>query len=253
MRALIVDHQPLFIDGVATVLRQSKGADQIFRASSIDQALGIVGDHPAIDVAVMCVERPVCPVPRAIRDFVAEAPNIPILALVGIVDVRLLREVMRAGAQGIVSRGVTAQTLTVALDKIMSGGRYIPEDLPMDAPLENGHGALGNGATDADGGGSDISHLTPRQRDVLQLLALGQSNQEIAGELGIALATVKLHVNAILRSLKVRNRTEAAAMAIVSGLLNPAGRTSSPAQATPSLSDMGGGRPATHAGTPSVD
>ncbi len=247
MRALVVDHQPLFADGVASVLRHYHGPGELHNASSIEQALDVVSETPALDLAIICVERPVCGVPRAIRDFIAEAPNVPVLALVSMLDVRMLREVMRAGAQGIVARNISAGTFARAVEKILAGGRYIPEDLPVESALDNGHSTgSSNGSADSDGGSdSDISHLTPRQRDVLQLLALGQSNQEIAGELGIALATVKLHVNAILRSLKVRNRTEAAAMAIVSGLLTPAGAPSH----RPDLSDHG----RVHMPTPSVD
>ncbi len=225
MRALIVDHQPLFADGMACVLRHHHGPGELFSASTIDQALDVVGENPVLDLAIICVERPVCAVPRAIREFITEAPNVPVLALVSGLDVRMLREVMRAGAQGIISRSVAQSTFAMAVEKVLAGGRFIPDDLPVESSAENGHaGGSSDGSMDSDGGSStDISHLTPRQRDVLQLLALGQSNQEIAGELGIALATVKLHVNAILRSMKVRNRTEAAAMAIHSGLLSPSG------------------------------
>ncbi len=220
MRALIVDNQPLFADGVARIIRGSQGACEIIAAPSLDVAIRRLEIGSSPDISVISVERPVCRVPRAIADFIRDMRGTAVLALVSTLDMRVLREVMRAGAHGLIPRTASSDTFAKAIEKVLGGGRFIPEDLPLDAMASE------SGRTDFDGvsdrpGTVDFSHLTPRQREVLQLLAQGQSNQEIASELGIALATVKLHVNAILRGLRLRNRTEAAAMAIVAGITEP--------------------------------
>jgi DNA-binding NarL/FixJ family response regulator len=98
--------------------------------------------------------------------------------------------------------------MIAALRLVLSGGIYLP-------PLLNQGGSGGprlafgrsgrNGAADS---GSERK-LTPRQQEVLQCLARGQSNKEIAYQLGLSQGTVKIHIAAIFRAFKVRNRTQA--------------------------------------------
>jgi DNA-binding NarL/FixJ family response regulator len=86
-----------------------------------------------------------------------------------------------------------------ALQVVMAGGRYFPPELLAQPQVE-----------DRDLWRKARPSLTPRQAEVLTLMAAGKSNKEIARELGTSTGTVKVHVTAILKALKVRNRTEAA-------------------------------------------
>jgi len=113
--------------------------------------------------------------------------------------------------QGVVPKTTEAAVLVGAVRLVLSGGRYVPESI-----LSKEGSGFGEPNYSFDSAGLD--RLTRRQMDVLEELGRGASNQEIGTQLGIALATVKLHVNAILNTLGVRNRTEAAIIAYKAGL-----------------------------------
>lgn len=123
----------------------------------------------------------------------------------------IVRRYLDMGVQGVVPKTTEAAVLVGAVKLVLSGGRYVPESI-----LAKESAGFGEPHYSFDAAGLD--RLTRRQMDVLKELGRGSSNQEIGAQLGIALATVKLHVNAILNTLGVRNRTEAAIIAYKAGL-----------------------------------
>ncbi|MDE1173199.1 MAG: response regulator transcription factor [Parvibaculaceae bacterium] len=116
-----------------------------------------------------------------------------------------IREIMELGVGGFIPKSLPVNLVVSALRLIHMGGRYVPDSLLLSKP---------EGLAEENFSWGGHERLTPRQREVLIQLGKGQSNQEIAKALGISVATVKLHVNAILQTLGVRNRTEAAIMAL---------------------------------------
>ena len=126
----------------------------------------------------------------------------------------LAAEALAAGAGGFVHRDITGSSLRAALEAVARGLRVTDEP-----------GRLGLDPADRSGPPEDRSEdgptedLTPREMDVLQLLAEGLPNKEIAGRLGISEHTVKFHVNTILAKLDARTRTEAVTRAARQGLI----------------------------------
>jgi two-component system nitrate/nitrite response regulator NarL len=123
-----------------------------------------------------------------------------------------LVEALRSGAQGYLIKDMEPDDLVVALRDIVAGKTVVAPDLaPVLAKVVQGESVA---ARDP----SPFSDLTPRESEILGLLAEGQSNKAIARNLGISDGTVKLHVKAILRKLGVHSRVEAAVIAVEQGL-----------------------------------
>ncbi len=133
------------------------------------------------------------------------AHRYPVLALAS--HPARAREALASGARGVVSRRTSGSRLSRALDAILEGLVVIEEDLAEDA-LRPPQRPLGSHES-----------LTPRELEVLELLASGLSNKEIADRLGVSFHTVKFHVNAILGKLGASSRTEVVALAARAGLL----------------------------------
>jgi len=133
------------------------------------------------------------------------APRYPILALAS--EPERAREALASGARGVVSRRTSGARLSHALDAVLEGLLVIDEDLAEDL-LRPPQRPLGSHET-----------LTPRELEVLELLASGLSNKEIAERLGVSFHTVKFHVNGILGKLGASSRTEVVALAARAGLL----------------------------------
>ena len=136
----------------------------------------------------------------------------PIAMLTTSSDERDLVESLRSGAQGYLLKDMEPDQLVVALRDIVAGKTVVAPDLaPVLARVVQGESI-------APVQGSPFAKLTPRENEILVLLAEGQSNKVIARNLGISDGTVKLHVKSILRKLGVHSRVEAAVIAVEHGL-----------------------------------
>ena len=128
---------------------------------------------------------------------------------------------LAAGLHGFISKHQSDTEILTAINDILSGRIYVPCSL---AEAGDSEASVGQGDREAApflSTEADLSKLTKRQHEVLQLLARGMSNKEIARALKIAEATTKIHMAALLRALGARNRTEAAYMA--GNLINSTG------------------------------
>ncbi|MGB5398328.1 MAG: response regulator [Gammaproteobacteria bacterium] len=122
---------------------------------------------------------------------------------------------LRSGAQGYLLKDMEPDELVSALRDIEKGKSVVAQDL-TDALAR-----MVQGETTMDNNNGPFAELTPREREILCLLADGQSNKLIARNLGISDGTVKLHVKAILRKLGIHSRVEAAVIAVEQGLRKP--------------------------------
>jgi DNA-binding NarL/FixJ family response regulator len=106
---------------------------------------------------------------------------------------------------GYIPKSSTPEVMVSALQLVLSGGVYLPPNLLDSAPPPPQTGAAAGNGEDSD----LLQRLTPRQCDVLRLLAQGKSNKQIAEALGLAPGTIKIHISRILRAFEVQNRTQA--------------------------------------------
>ncbi|MBV9687045.1 MAG: response regulator transcription factor, partial [Alphaproteobacteria bacterium] len=133
----------------------------------------------------------------------ATAPHVPILVAAECDDPERALAILSAGARGFLPTSYSLKVLIGALERVRSGGTYVPLALSEASPAANSERPRH----------SPWSELTRRQCDVLALIAQGKANKLIADSLKMSESTVKAHVKQIIRRLNVANRTQAALLA----------------------------------------
>jgi DNA-binding NarL/FixJ family response regulator len=196
MRILIADDHPLVRDAMARLVRQVEPQSIVDEAGDFAGLMAAVERTPP-DLLLLDLNMPGMDALSGLRRLRQRFPELTTVVASGQDDPATIRAVLATGARGFVSKSDPPQTLVSAVRLVAGGGVYVSTRLL--AEFRNGMPA----------GGADASGLTPRQRDVLDLLLLGQPNKLIARGLGLAEGTVKIHIAAILHALHARNRTEA--------------------------------------------
>ena len=194
MKVLLVDDHILVRDGISLVLEQLEPGTVVLTASTCAQTQAMMDKHSDIDLVLLDIGLPDINGIDCLKKIRQKDSLLPVVMLSGINKIENIQLSLKAGARGFIPKSVSKEIMLNAIQQVMSGNIYLPND---------------NLITPDDLSTSDTS-LTPRQRQVLQLLAGGLSNKAIANELGMAEATVRIHVTSIFWALNVTNRTEAA-------------------------------------------
>jgi DNA-binding NarL/FixJ family response regulator len=206
VRVLVVANDPLARAGLAALLAQTDC--QVVGLVAGDTTLPVEFRHYQPDVALWDLGWDPTVHAEATIELVADLvqAGLPVVALLP--DSAHAIELWGAGASGLLDRNTDAESLTAALQAAVAGLRVLDRfvALSMMPARESAHDLM-------------VEELTPRETEVLQLLADGLTNKAIAQQLGISEHTVKFHVNAILGKLGVQSRTEAVVRATRLGLL----------------------------------
>ena len=193
----VVDDHPLFREGVTRSLSEISGLVVVGEGASSDDAAMIASDnHP--DIMLLDVSMPGGGL-SAISDVLARSPTTKVLMLTVSEEVDTLLGALQRGAMGYVLKGVGSRGLAEAIQTVLRGSRYISPTMSAKVMENSLHG-----------GNSDKTNLTPREREVMDLVAQGLSNKHIGLRLSLQEKTVKHHMTQILSKLGASNRTEAA-------------------------------------------
>lgn len=210
MRVLIIDDHALFRDGLKGLLEQ-RNIDVVGVAADGKEGIELAKEIQP-DIVLLDLRMPnmggldVLPILRK------DLPSTSVVMLTTSNDESDLIKALRTGAQGYLLKDMEPDELVSALRDIEKGKNVVAADL-TDALAR-----MVQGETTLEDDEGPFSELTPRETEILCLLAEGQSNKLIARNLGISDGTVKLHVKAILRKLSIHSRVEAAVMAVEYGL-----------------------------------
>jgi two-component system, NarL family, response regulator LiaR len=199
IRVLIVDDHAVVREGLRTFLELQEGLEVVGEAGDGEEALPLAEELKP-DVILMDLVMPKLDGVGAMRELRQRVPGARVIVLTSFLDDDRLMPAIRAGAAGYLLKNVQPQELARAIRLADAGETLI--DPAVAARLVEAV---------ADGGGAEPEHaLTPREQQVLDLIARGFSNKRIALELGVAEKTVKTHVSHVLAKLGVSDRTQAA-------------------------------------------
>jgi two-component system, NarL family, nitrate/nitrite response regulator NarL len=202
MKLLIIDDHSIMRAGLAALLGQPGSAIEVLQAGDAAAGVAEVEAHPDLDAVFLDLSMPGEDGMSALREIGSRRPDLPVILLSSSEDPADVRRALAAGALGYVPKSSGPETLMSALRLVLAGEVYVPPIMLREAAQSADRGGL---PTD----GAPGSALTDRQIEVLRLLCRGQSNKEIGRQLLVAERTVKAHVTAIFRSLRVVNRTQA--------------------------------------------
>ena len=208
IRVLIVDDHAVVREGLRTFLDLQDGIDVAGEAADGEQAL-VEAERLRPDVVLMDLVMPRMDGVAAMRALRERVPSARVVVLTSFLDDDKLLPALRAGAAGYLLKNAPPQELARAVRAAHAGGALL--DPVVAARL-----------VDALAGDEEpLDRLTPREREVLQLIGHGFPNKRIARELGISEKTVKTHVGHVLAKLGFTDRTQAAVAAVRAGLVDP--------------------------------
>lgn len=213
IRVVLADDNALFREGMATLLGRCEDIEVTGQAKDAAEAVRrTLLQRP--DVVLMDLSMPLGGGVEATRQILEDRPEQAICVLTVSEQDSDLFAAIRAGARGYLVKTVDLETLCRSLHILAEGGSVVSPHLA--ARLMEEFARLTQGVRE---GPSEAEKLTVREREVLELVARGASNKEIAAQLVIAENTVKVHLRNILDKLHLRNRQQAAAFAVQEGLV----------------------------------
>ena len=211
---LLVDDQRLMREGLRTLLELENDFEIAGEAGDGQSALEAYADFKP-DVVLMDIRMPIMDGVEATRRLRARWPEARIIILTTFDDDASVFEGLRAGAQGYLLKDLSGQELASAVRTVAGGGALIEPSVASKVVAEFARLAPASRPAEA----ALPEPLSEREREILQLIAQGMSNGEIANKLSLAEGTVKNYVTSVLQKLDVRDRTQAALRAHQLGLI----------------------------------
>ena len=198
MKILLADDHALFREGMRHVLRQLTDGVEIIEASDCAQALDAADAHEDIALVLLDLNMPGRNGFAALETLSREHLTLPIVVLSGSENRADMQRALEGGAMGFIPKSATAAVMLSALRLVLAGGVYVPPEL-----VQPGEGEPAPTPAES------RPALTPRQIDVLARVVEGKRNKAIGVELGLSEATVKAHITAVFKALRVTNRIQA--------------------------------------------
>jgi DNA-binding NarL/FixJ family response regulator len=210
MKVLLVDDHALFREGLRLLLQRMDAGFDVLEAGHVEAALQAMSQHPDLALVLLDLGLPDMAGVDALSLMRTQHPGIPVVVISALQDRPCVLEAINRGAMGFIPKSSDSGLLTHALQLVLAGGVYIPLSALVDAP-----GAMDTADAASPAGlqaQTERLHalgLSARQIEVLVQMVQGLPNKLIARNLGLSEATVKSHVTATLRALRVANRTQA--------------------------------------------
>jgi DNA-binding NarL/FixJ family response regulator len=240
MKLLLIDDHPLFRDGLVLLIQHRLSLpDQtdlvLLEAGNLSEAASLLRSHPDVSLALLDLNLGDRQGLNTLEQWWRIAPDVPVVVLSADERPATILSAIDRGAAGFIPKTAQVATMQDALRRVLSGGVYLPE-LPLGEEADALAEVTGPGVGADDGLGEippeSLLGLSVRQLDVLRLLIEGKPNKEICRLLALSESTVKTHMSAIFRKLRVSSRTQVVVAVARAGVaLGPLSRRTSDAMA----------------------
>ena len=221
MKFLIADDHELFLQGLEFILHQEYPQTEIITAKNYTDIFEILAKQNDFDLILTDLAMPGYDWLDAIAKIHQICPDIPLIIISAVFEREILQKTYNLGVSGYVSKAFPKNLIIGAINLVLAGGMYIPPEI-LQTGLKSSSEQVRQIAKDlsasVDAKASSYN-VTPRQREVLNCMAEGLQNKQIAYKLGLSEGTVKIHITQLMRTLGVSNRTAAVRKAAESGLL----------------------------------
>jgi DNA-binding NarL/FixJ family response regulator len=203
-RIIVADDHPLFREALQQALAPTMPGVSFTEAESFESLQAAVESCDDADLVLLDLEMPGAQGFSVLTWLRSQHPALPVVMVSATSDAGIMRRAVDLGAAGFIPKSSTVDTISEAISAVLEGEIWLPEAaLALDDAQLSEDKELAR----------KVASLTPQQFRVLDMLADGLLNKQIAAELEVSEATVKAHVTAIFRKLGVRSRTQAAVAA----------------------------------------
>jgi len=207
-RVLIVDDHDVARAGLRSVLSGEAGLEIVGEAANGKEAL-VMCQRQRPDLILMDVRMPDMTGLAVTHSVKASSPATSVVLFTMYENAEYLIEALKAGAAGYLLKGASRREIVTAVRQVLAGESLLNPELVLE---------LLRRLSRSEPATQHAANLTRRERDVLNLIAMGKTNREIADTLSLTLSTVKTHVEHVIEKLRVSDRTQAAVRAIQLGL-----------------------------------
>lgn len=196
---VIADDHPLFRGALRQALSGFDADLTIAEAAAFEEVTKLLAERSDVDLVLLDLAMPGVRGFSGLMYLRAQYPAIPVVVVSANEDHGVMRRCIDFGASGFIPKSLGADLMRHAIQHVLNGGIWLPPELGRGADNDQETATLIN----------RLTTLTPQQVRVLMMLTEGLLNKQIAYELGVSEATVKVHVSAILQKLDVESRTQA--------------------------------------------
>ncbi len=201
---LIADDHPLFREAICNVIRSGFPGCNILETADLDSTLLLAVEHDNLDLILLDLNMPGMSGLNGLMSLRNEAPTTPVVIVSAEQDKHIVLQAITYGAVGFITKSTPREQMTAAIEQVLNGHVYLPADIIRSTQVNTRRTPR-----EATVSPELLQALTRKQLQVLERMAKGESNKQIAYNLDIAETTVKAHVSAILRKLNVHNRVQA--------------------------------------------
>ncbi len=222
MKIIVADDHALIREGLERTLRLFEPDVDVIHAEDSTSVIDKLEANTAIDIVLLDLCMPGANGFELLTTVCDRYTNIPVVVISSADEPRNMRKAIDCGASGFIPKSASTELMISIFKLVLSGGVYIPPDM-LKQKTKNNKNTLdihSNVVSLIDETIEAAGNLTKRQTEVLELMAKGMSNKEIARALVVSEHTIKIHVTAVLKLFNAENRTEAVVMAHNAGIVN---------------------------------